>query len=455
MQVAGVELQNARVLVIGLARSGLAAVRLLASAGARVTGCDTRKLSEIEGAGPALEAAGGAFAAQNPEVAIGNDLVVISPGVALDAEPLARAQAEGIPVIGEMELASYFLKGRILAITGANGKTTTTALVGHILRECHIPCQVGGNIGTPPSAMVAASRAGQWNVLEVSSFQLETVSHFRAHVGVALNVTPDHLDRHGSMAKYVSTKGRLFETQHEEDFAVLNADDAWCVGFAALSSGRPLWFSGTRAVTPGVWVERGRIVFDDQDMMAVGDIPLRGRHNVENVLAATAAARLAGASLEGIAAAVKTFAGVEHRLEYVRTVNGVEYFNDSKATNVDAALKAVDAFDGRLWIILGGKDKNSNYRPLREPLRAKGRAALLVGEAAEKIASELEEAAPLVRCGTIAAAVEHAWRESKPGDTVLLAPACASFDQFDNYEHRGRVFKRAVEALEDSGRGVQ
>ena len=289
----------------------------------------------------------------------------------------------------------------------------------------------------------------QWNVLELSSFQLEAVSHFRAKVGLCLNLTPDHLDRHGSMDVYAAAKRRLFETQDAKGYAVLNADDPWCVRFAAAMPSRPLWFSLQRPVTPGLWLdETGRLVFDGEPFLEATEIPLRGLHNVENVLGAAGAARLAGASLSQIAAAVKTFPGVEHRLERVRTLHGVEYFNDSKATNVDAALKAVDAFPGGLWIILGGKDKGSDYGPLREPLARKASAVLLIGAAAGKIAGQLAGAVPLVDCGTIGEAVRHAHSHAKQNEVVLLAPACASFDQFDNFEHRGRVFKDLVLALE-------
>jgi UDP-N-acetylmuramoylalanine--D-glutamate ligase len=419
-----------------------------------VTGCDARPLKEIAGARALLDQIGAGFVHQSA-AQTAHDLVVLSPGVPLDVEPVNSARQAGVPVIGEMELASYFLRGPVAAITGSNGKTTTTSLLGHILRESGIPVQVGGNIGTPLAALVECSRAAQWNVLEASSFQLETIAHFRARVAVALNVTPDHLDRHGTMEAYAAAKGRLFQTQREGDYAVLNADDPTCVAYASLTRGRPLWFSLTRAVTPGLWVDRGRILFDDAEVMPVSDVALRGRHNLENVLAATAAARLAGAALNQISAAVRTFPGVEHRLEFVRTVNGVEYFNDSKATNVDAALKAVDAFDSGLWIILGGKDKNSDYHPLAAPLQAKGRAALLVGAAAEKIAAHIAGALPLVECGTVEAAVAYGAGHAAPGDTVLLAPACASFDQFDNYEHRGRVFKQAVHRLEANPGSVQ
>lgn len=446
--VAGIPLSGAKVLVIGLARSGLAAIRLLARQGAIVTATDTQPLEQIPAAQPLLAELGVKFVLQSADVAVGFDLIVISPGVPADAEPLTRARAAGTNVTGELELASYFLQGPSIVITGSNGKTTTTSLIGHILKSAAMPVQVGGNIGTPPTAMIDASRPNQWNVLEASSFQLETIEHFRARIGVCLNLTPDHLDRHHTMAAYETAKGRLFVTQDESCFAVLNADDPACLRYAAQTRARPLWFSTKRPVTPGLWFENSQLLFDGQLLMDAAGIPLRGMHNVENVLAAAGAARLAGVSLEAIAAAVRTFPGVEHRLEFVRNRRGVDYFNDSKATNVDATLKALEAFERGLWIILGGKDKGSDYTPLRDPLRAKSRAALLVGAAAPKIERQIEGAVNLVRSGTIAQAIAYAAERAQPGDTVLLAPACASFDQFDNFEHRGQVFKQLVEALE-------
>ena len=376
MEVGEVQLKGARVLVAGLGRSGLAAVALLSRHGALVTAVDARPLESIPGAAELLEAAGAAFLPQSDHAAEGHALVVISPGVPIDAPMLVAARHSGIPVISEVELASYFLEGPIIGITGSNGKTTTTSLIGHILHHAGVPALVGGNIGTAPSALVEHSQRDEWNVLELSSFQLEAISHFCARIAVCLNVTPDHLDRHGTVEVYAGVKRRLFETQDAGGFGVLNADDPWCVSFAATMPSRPLWFSLARPVTPGLWLDApsGNLVFDGEPFLAAAEIPLRGLHNVQNVLAAAGAARLAGASLMQIAAAVKTFPGVEHRLEMVREVAGVEYFNDSKATNVDAALKAVDAFADGLWIILGGKDKGSDYRALREPLAAKARA---------------------------------------------------------------------------------
>ena len=435
-------------LVVGLEKSGLASIQLLLRQGAAVRATDVRPLAQLPEASAALERLAVPFAQQTDAVFEGCDLIVISPGVPADLPPLAAARARGVRVVGEVELAAPLLKGRSIGITGTNGKTTTTALAGHILHESGIAAQVGGNIGTPVSAMVEGSRRDQWNVLELSSFQLETIAQFHADIAVALNVTQNHLDRHHTFASYAAAKGRLFETQRAGAFAILNADDPTCVGYASLTAGSPLWFSGTRAVTPGIWLANDKIWFDGELLMEARDIPIRGRHNIDDTMAAAAAARLAGAPLASIAAAVRTFQAVEHRLEFVRKLNGVEFYNDSKATSVDATLKALDAFPGGLWVILGGKDKGLDYSVLRAPLAAKARAALLIGAAAAKIGEQLSGAVPVEQCGTLENAVRWAYAHAQPGDTVLLAPACASFDQFNSYEHRGKVFKNLAQQLE-------
>jgi UDP-N-acetylmuramoylalanine--D-glutamate ligase len=450
IEVTGLDFKGAKAAVIGLAKSGLASIELLASKGASVTACDSRPLEQLPGVAEKLRRLGVPFRLQSWESLEDADWVVISPGVPADLEVLDRARRRGIRVIGEVELAGYFLEGDTIGITGSNGKTTTTALAGHVLGECGIPAQVGGNIGTvPATAMAASSRPGQWNVLELSSFQLETIQNFRARIGVVLNVTQDHLDRHRTLEGYAGAKARLMETQLPDDFAVLNADDAVCVEYALRARGRVVWFSPTRRLDEGVWLDEGRILHNGQSLLDAGEIPLRGRHNIENVMAASAAARLAGAPLEGIAAAIRTFKAVEHRLEFVRRVRGIDFYNDSKATNVDSALKAVEAFDNPLWVILGGKDKGSDYKPLAGPLAAKARAALLIGAAAPLIAASLEGIVPLLDCGTMENALRTALEKAAPGDTVVLAPACASFDQFENYEHRGRVFKQLVSRMRE------
>jgi len=446
-----IPLKGRRVLVVGLEKSGLASMELLAREGAVVWATDLKPLADKPEAAETVARLGVEFALQAPAVFAWPDLIVVSPGVPADLEPLEAARRRGVAVIGEIELAAPFLQGPVVGITGANGKTTVTAMTGHILRECGIPVQVGGNIGTPVTGMVAASRPEQWNVLELSSFQLETTAHFRAHIAVALNVTPDHLDRHHTFENYAAAKGRLFVTQEPGDFAVLNAEDPVCVGYAALTPGRAVWFSSARRVEPGAWLADGQVWYDGERLIPAAEIPIRGRHNIENTMAAAAAARLAGADLAAIGRAIRTFRAVEHRLEFVRRVSGVDFYNDSKATNVDATLKALDAFTGGLWVILGGKDKGSDYTVLREPLAAKARAVLLIGAAAAKIRAQLGSAVPLVDTGTLEEAVRYAYAEASPGDTVLLAPACASFDQFRSYEHRGRVFKELAARLEPKG----
>jgi UDP-N-acetylmuramoylalanine--D-glutamate ligase len=452
------ELAGKRVVVVGLARSGLAAIELLVAKGARVSATDVQPLERLPGARVVLERCGVPFAPQSPKVFRGADLVVLSPGVPPHLDVLREVRDHGVHVIGEVELAAWFLQGPVIGITGTNGKTTTTVLTGHLLRSAGIPVQVGGNTGMgfpAASALVASSRPEQWNVLELSSYQLETIERFRASIAVGLNVTPDHLDRHGTFEAYAAAKARLFETQTEDGYAVLNADDPVCRSYASRSRARTVWFSLTRAVTPGVWLEGDRILLDEEPLAEVTAIPLRGRHNLENVMAASAAARLAGAGLEAIASALRTFPGIEHRLEFVRRAAGIEFYNDSKATNVDAALKAIGAFPGRLWIILGGDDsKRSDFQPLAGALSGKTQGALLIGQAAPRLAAALRDRVPFIECGTLQAAVQHAWRLAAPGDIVLLAPACASFDQFENYEHRGRVFKELVHQLNEAERAA-
>jgi UDP-N-acetylmuramoylalanine--D-glutamate ligase len=442
-----VNLNGTKALVVGMKKSGMASAELLARHGAVVRATDLKPLEELGEARELLERLGIPFARQTPEVFEGCDLIVLSPDVPADLAPLEEARKRGEWVVGEVELAAPFLKGETIGITGSNGKTTTTSLVGHILRAAGVPVQVGGNIGRPVTAMVESSRADGWNVLELSSFQLETISAFRAHIGLALNVTENHIDRHHTFENYAAAKGRLFETQRSGDFAVLNAEDPVCVRYADRTLAKVEWFSSRREVSPGASLCGENLVLDGRPLIPAGEIPLRGRHNVENVLAASIAAARAGVKPEAIAAAVRTFQAVEHRLEFVRTVSGIDFYNDSKATSVDATVKALDAFAGGLWVILGGKDKGLDYSPLRAPLEAKARAALLIGAAAAKISSQLQGAAPLVDSKTLDAAIAYAYARSQPGDTILLAPACASFDQFKSFEHRGEVFKQIVNQL--------
>jgi len=437
-----------KALVVGMRKSGLASVELLARQGATVTATDLRALEELDEAGPLLERFGVPFVRQSADVFHGHDLIVLSPDVPADLPPLEEARGRGTKVIGEVELAAPFLKGRTIGITGSNGKTTTTSLIGHLLREAGLPVQVGGNIGTPVTAMLDTSRDDGWNVLELSSFQLETIEQFRADIGLALNVTQNHLDRHHTFEKYAAAKRRLFETMRAGDLAVLNANDPVCVKYAERTAARVEWFSGSHETSTGAHLKDGHLILHGQSLMPAAEVPIRGRHNLENILAAALAAAAAGLTHQAIAAAVRTFRAVEHRLEFVRNVGGVDFYNDSKATSVDATLKAVDAFPGNLWVILGGKDKGLDYAALRDPLAAKAHAALLIGAAAPKIAAHLAGAVPIVNAQTLDRAVALAYMDAQPGDTVLLAPACASFDQFRSYEHRGEVFKQLVNQLQ-------
>jgi UDP-N-acetylmuramoylalanine--D-glutamate ligase len=439
------KLKGLRALVVGMKKSGVASVELLRREGAQVRATDLKPLDQI----PEARGLDIPFAVQSDAVFEHCDLIVLSPDVPADLPAIEAARCRGAIVIGDVELAASYLKGRIVGITGSNGKTTTTSLTGHILRKAGVPVQVGGNIGVAVASMIASSRDDGWNVLELSSFQLETIREFRAEVAVALNVTQNHLDRHHTFENYAAAKGRIFENQRSEDLAILNADDPVCVAYAKQTAARVEWFSSHRKVDPGATLCGDKLVLGGKLLMTAAEVPIRGRHNIENVLAAGLAASRAGVPNAEIAAAVATFKAVEHRLEFVRKLDGIEFYNDSKATSVDATLKALDAFEGGVWIILGGKDKGLDYRALREPLAAKARAALLIGAAAGKIGEALAAATPLVDSGTLGAAVEYAFAHGSPGDTVLLAPACASFDQFKSYEHRGEVFKEIVNRLQE------
>jgi UDP-N-acetylmuramoylalanine--D-glutamate ligase len=443
------QLNGIRVLVVGMKKSGMAMVEFLSRQGALVRATDIKPLTELGEAGALLARLNIPFEQQSPGVFENSDLIALSPDVPWDLPPLVEARARGVRVAGEVELATPFLKGPTIGITGSNGKTTTTSLIGHILREAGFIVQVGGNIGTPVTSMLETSRKDGWNVLELSSFQLESIEEFCAHIALALNVTQNHLDRHHTFENYAAAKGRLFDTQLAEDVAVLNADDPVCVSYAVRTRGIVQWFSSRRKVSPGASSCNGKLVLDGKLLMEEREVPIRGRHNVENVLAASIAAARAGVPREQIAAAVRTFHAVEHRLEFVRKVSGIDFYNDSKATSVDATLKAIDAFPGGLWVILGGKDKGLDYAALRQPLAAKARAALLIGAAAEKIADQLRGSIELVDAKTLHAAIAHGYQHGAVGDTVLLAPACASFDQFRSYEHRGEVFKQIVNQLQE------
>jgi UDP-N-acetylmuramoylalanine--D-glutamate ligase len=445
------DLNNKRVLVVGLGKSGVASALFLKAHGARVTVSDTKSGDELRNEIPVLLDHGITVetGGHGERTFRGQDLIVVSPGVPVDAQPLLQARAQGETVIGEIELAARFLPGPIVAITGSNGKTTTTTLTGEIMTAAGFAALVGGNIGTPAISLAEQAKPETVIVLEVSSFQLETIQTFRPKVSVVLNVTPDHLDRHRTFEAYVDAKARIFENQQGSDFAVLNADDPTCVAMAGRTKAQVFWFSRQKEVEQGAWVRDDNVVFRDgagqKEILQASEIPLKGAHNLENVLAAVCAGALMGCGAEKIRQAVRDFKAVEHRLEFVATIGGVDYYNDSKATNVDATIKALESFPANIHLILGGKDKGSDYSVLNDLIRQRVKRVYTIGTAAAKIESQIK--AEIVHAETLENAIRKAHAAAQPGDVVLLAPACASFDQFKSYEHRGRVFKEIVAGL--------
>jgi len=450
------ELKDKHVLVVGLGKSGVASALFLKKHGARVTVSDTKSGDELRNEIPMLLDHGITVetGGHGERTFRGQDLIVVSPGVPVDAPPLVQARSLGVRVIGEIELAAQFLPGPIVAITGSNGKTTTTTLAGEVMTAGGLPTLVGGNIGTPAISLAERAQPETVIVLEVSSFQLETIQSFRPKVAVVLNVTPDHLDRHRTFEIYADAKARIFENQQGSDFAVLNADDPTCVAMAARTRAQVFWFGRQKEVQQGAWVRDGNIVFRDarsesktpqREIMQVSEIPLKGAHNLENVLAAVCTGMLMGCAPEKIRQAVKNFKAVEHRLEFVVTIGGVDYYNDSKATNVDATIKALESFPANIHLILGGKDKGSDYTVLNDLLRQRVKRVYTIGAAAAKIESQIK--GEVVHAETLENAIRKAHAVAQPGDIVLLAPACASFDQFKSYEHRGQVFKEVVRGL--------
>ena len=456
------ELKGKKILVVGLGKSGLAAALFLRRRGAQVTVSDLRSAQALSKEIPSLLEAGISVEAGGHGLLTfrRQDLIVVSPGVPLSTPELVQVRTLGLPIIGELELAARFLKGDVLAITGSNGKTTTTTLCGEIFSAAGLKTLVAGNIGLPVIEVVDQSAPGAWSVLEVSSFQLETTESFHPHVAVILNITPDHLDRHGTFENYVAMKERIFANQTGGDYLILNGDDPVTQQAASRAPSQILWFSRSKIVRRGTFLLNGMVMFRASEqgtsvpVLPLAEISLKGEHNIENVLAAVCAACVAKIPAEVIARAVASFHAVEHRLEFVASIHGVDYYNDSKATNVDATAKAIASFPGNIHLILGGKDKNSDYTQLNALLRARVKAVYTIGSAAEKIEGQIAGVTKVVRAGTLEAAVDQAAGQAVAGDVVLLAPACSSFDQFENYEERGRVFKQAVMSRRGANEGA-
>jgi UDP-N-acetylmuramoylalanine--D-glutamate ligase len=446
-----------KVLVMGAARSGIACAKFLAKRGATVALNDAKPLENWNAEALALKTEGiGLLPGDVPGWLLDQiELVIVSPGVPTKSIPLRYAERAGAEVIGEVELASRFLQGRVVAITGSNGKTTTTTLVGEFLKNAGVPTQVGGNIGTPLISLVESSRKDGWTVAELSSFQLETIKDFHPAVAAVLNVTPNHMDRYESLTDYAGAKHRIFMNQAAGDLAILNADDAIVSSWATGLKAHVVRFSVKQELDEGLFLRGNEIVSRTKEGARVlgqrDEMKLRGLHNVENVLAALAAGLACGAAPDSMRETLKSFQPVEHRLEFVSELNGVKFYNDSKATSVDATLKALEAFvaePGKTILILGGRGKKAPYLPLASLIREKARKLVLIGEDAQTIAKELGEFAPTEFATDMRDAVTSSFQAAEPGDIVLLAPACASFDMFDSFEHRGRVFKEEVSSLE-------
>jgi UDP-N-acetylmuramoylalanine--D-glutamate ligase len=442
--------EGKRVTVAGAARSGLAAAELLARRGARVTLSDTRRdlaaAEPLRALGVRLEAGG-----HQAETFDQADLIVLSPGVPADQPVVLNARHRGVPVIAEIDLASRWLRGRVIAITGTKGKSTTTTLTGRLLEAAGLKVSVGGNIGAPLSAQVAASTPETFHVVETSSFQLEQIETFHPWIAVMLNFSPDHLDRHPTVEAYGAAKARIFENQETSDWAVVNADDPFVLELAKRGRAQIRRFALRQALEEGTVVEDGWIVSRDREssrrLVPIDAIHLLGPHLVPDVMAAATVGAIAGAGPSAMTAAVEAFHGLEHAMEMVGEIDGVRFVNDSKATNVASALKSIESFDRDLVPIMGGRFKGGDLRVLREPLRARAKAVITIGEARPLFREALAGAVDVREAGSLAEAVTDAYGLARPSGVVLLAPACASFDMFSDYAARGRAFKDEVARL--------
>jgi UDP-N-acetylmuramoylalanine--D-glutamate ligase len=448
--------EGKRVTVAGAARSGLAAAELLARRGARVTLSDSRtelpEADRLRALGIALELGG-----HTRETFTSADLVVLSPGVPPEQDAVQAARDRGIPVIAEIELASRWLQGRVIAITGTKGKSTTTALTGRMLEAGGFKVTVGGNIGSPLSAQVSESTPDTFHVVETSSFQLEQIETFHPWIAVMLNFSPDHLDRHPDVAAYGAAKARIFENQDAGDFAVINADDPAVLELARRGRASARLFSLAGTIDRGTVVEDGWIVDRRSDfaerLVPTDAIHLLGPHLVNDVMAAATVGAIAGVAPAAMTAAVDAFRGLEHAMELVADVGGVRFVNDSKATNVESALRSIESFDRNLVAIMGGRYKGGDLRLLRGPLKARATAVVAIGEARPLLRDALVDAVPVEESDSFAAAIDRAYELAKPSGVVLLAPACSSFDMFRDYAERGRRFKDEVKRLRDMADG--
>jgi UDP-N-acetylmuramoylalanine--D-glutamate ligase len=448
------DLKNKKVLVVGLARTGVAAVRFLVEKGARV------KVSEMK-RGEELKASLEALRGLSVEWELGghtlpffldSDYVVVSPGVPMKMGPLEEARKYGIPVFSEMELAFSFLRRPMIAITGTNGKTTTTTLIGEMLRAAGRSAFVGGNIGKPLIHFVAGAQQDDWAVVEVSSYQLEGIQKFRPAIAVLLNITEDHLDRYPSFQAYGEAKGRIFQNQGKEDTALLNADDPLTFPYAHRVQSQVVLFSRERSVSVGCFLDQGAILYQgidgERERFGLERMKILGTHNLENLMAAIGACKIAGCPRESLQKVIDEFEGLEHRLEWVLDIDGVKFFNDSKGTNVGSVVKSLMSFQEPILLIAGGRDKEGDYGPLRNLIAEKVKGMALIGEAKERMFEALGNLTETVKLHSLKEAVQWAWSKARPGDVVLLSPACSSFDMFEDYQERGKRFKEIVRELQ-------
>lgn len=446
------ELSNKKVTVVGLARSGMAAANLLHSLGAEVTVTDMKPEAALrefsERLSPGVKKALGSHP---DELFTKADLIVISPGVPMSAPPLVKAKAAGVEIIGELELAYRLAGSPFIAITGTNGKSTTTTLTGLMLEASGMKAYVGGNLGNALTDEPERLAGQDYIVAEVSSFQLEAIKDFRPKVSAVLNITQDHLDRYHSMDEYAAAKAAVFANQKDADVLVLNADDAPTLALKDKAKCRVVLFSRKTQPAGGVYVKDGFMVSEVggqvERIIAAGDIRIKGVHNLENALAAAAVSVAAGAKTEAVAETLRTFPGLEHRLEFVRELDGVTYINDSKGTNVGAVEKSIESFREPIILIAGGLDKHSDFTPLAPLVREHVKKLVLIGKAADVIDEAIGKATDTVRAATLEDAVKKSREAAKSGDVVLLSPACASFDMFKDFEDRGRQFKAIVHKL--------
>jgi UDP-N-acetylmuramoylalanine--D-glutamate ligase len=447
------DLSGKRVVVAGLARSGQSACRLLLKQGARVIGTDRRdaveigaELHDLEREGVTLELGGHRVGTLRSA-----DLVVVSPGIDLREPPFRQVREGGARLIGEIELAYCLSDATFVGVTGTNGKSTTTAMLGEMLMEAGLPSVVAGNIGVPLSQVAPGLLPAHLVVTELSSFQLETIERFRPRVALLLNLAPDHLDRYDRVGDYYRAKARLFENQEASDFAVVNADDPLVMEFARRARATTMPFSRGQRLAEGAFLDKDEVVLAHagrrEPICRSDELKIHGVHNLENVLAASLAAALSGAPVEAIRRSIVRFEGLEHRLELVAEIGGIRYFNDSKGTNVGAVIRSLESFAVPIVLIAGGKDKQSDFTPLRPLVRERVKRLILIGQAAGKLRSQLDGTCPMEEAGDLHDAVRRAAAAASAGEVVLLSPACASFDMFTDFEERGRAFKAAVRGV--------